>query len=165
MQLPKRKPPKFTELSSDPLMSKEKYAELEKKLAQLKKSQPGAARDVARLAEMGDFSENVEYQIAKGRLRGINHRIFLIETQLAQAVLIKPKKAGQTVELGHTVTIESDNRKKVYQILGSSETVPEKGIISHLSPIGQALMGRKLGEKVKIQLGNKEVEYEIIKIT
>ena len=61
-------------------------------------------------------------------------------------------------------TNESGNNQKTYQILGASETNPRQGIISHHSPLGAALMGRKVGEIVKIRLANKEVEYRIIKI-
>ena len=80
------------------------------------------------------------------------------------AVIIEPQKQTNTVQLGHTVTIDSNKKQKSYLILGSSETNPEQGIISHNSPIGSALIGRKVGDFVKIKLANKEVEYKIIKI-
>ena len=144
-------------------MTEAKFAELQKKLEALKKKRPEAASEVTRLAELGDFSENVEYQLAKGRLRGINNRIMVLENQLNQAVIITRQKKG-VVELGSTVTIESDGKEKTYQILGSSETDPGKGIISHNSTIGAALIDCKIGEIVKIKLANKEIEYKIISI-
>lgn len=164
MRVPIRKPGKYTHLKPDPHLTEDKLSELKNKLARLKKSHPAAAAEVARLAEMGDFSENVAYQMAKGHLRGINQRILELEDYLNHAVIIKPLKNTETVQLGHRVTIETAGQQKSYLILGSSETDPGKGIISHNSPIGSALMGRKVGDKVKIQRANKEIECEIIKI-
>jgi len=145
-------------------MTQVKFAELETKLKKLKQIRPEAAKEVARLAELGDFSENVEYQLAKGRLRGINSGILKLERQLNDAEIITPNKKTDTVQIGHTVTIECGGKLKTYQILGSSETKPEKGIISHNSPIGSMLLGHKVGEVVKIKVGEKDVVYKIIKI-
>lgn len=139
--------------------------ELTNKLDRLKNiSRPRGAEEVKRLAELGDFSENVEYQLAKGKLRGINDNITKIENQLKNAVVISPQKQTDTVELGNTVTVESGGAQKSYQILGSVETNPHKGIISHNSPIGAALIGCKIGEVIKIKINDKEVEYKIISI-
>lgn len=164
MQLPYRKPGKFSETKLDPFLTQEKLAELKKKLETLQTiKQPRAAAEVSRLAELGDFSENAEYQLAKGRLRSINNAILTIDNQIKHAVIIKPDTDTDVVHVGHTVTLESDKGIKVYEILGSSETNPSKGIISHNSPIGAAIVGRKIGEVVTIQLGNKEVIYKILK--
>ena len=165
MRVPYRKPTKYSHLKSDPLLTEGKLVELKNKLDKLiNVSRPRAVEEVKRLAELGDFSENVEYQLAKGRLRGINDNITKIENHLKQAVIITPDKQIDTVQLGHTVTIENDNNQKTYQILGSSETNPQKGIISNQSPIGTALIGRKLGETIKINLLGKEIAYKIKKI-
>ncbi len=165
MQLPYRKPGKYGQEKLDPFMTEAKHAELTHDLDQLYKIQPTAAAEVARLAELGDFSENAEYQLAKGRLRGINQRILVLENQLKHAVLIRPKKHGSTVGLGDTVTVEVNHKQKTYQILGSSETDPEKGIISHNSPIGEALIGATVGDTVTIQRGDTSITYTILAIT
>lgn len=159
-----RKPKKLNQAATDPLITEAKFTELKNKLTKLQHVRPHAAAEVARLAELGDFSENVEYQLAKGRLRGINNNILKLEHELNRAVIITPKKQINIIQIGHTVTVGTGGTQKTYQILGSSETNPEKGIISHNSPIGDALIGKKVGETVKIKLANKEVEYEIIKV-
>ena len=164
MQLPYRKPGKYSQGNTDPLMTKAKFDELTKKLERLTASQIPAAKEVSRLAELGDFSENVEYQLAKGKLRGINHGILLTQKQLDQAQLIAAPRQNERVEVGHLVTVDSGAKQKTFQILGSSESRPEEGIISQGSPIGTALLGRKIGEKVKVKVGTKEVEYTIISI-
>jgi len=165
MRIPYRKPGKYSQIQSDPVLTKEKEVEIKRQMDRLKNtSRPRAAAEVARLAELGDFSENVEYQLAKGRLRGINNRILILENQLRQAVIITPQPQTGTVGLGHTVTIESDGRERTYQILGAAETNPKQGIISHNSPIGAAIIGRKVGETVRIKLAKRDVEYKILKI-
>ncbi len=165
MQIPYRKPGKFSQLPVDPVLTSGKFAELQHNLDRLKNTvRPELAAEVARLAELGDFSENAEYQLAKGKLRGVNNRILSLESRINRAVIINPEKNSGFVQLGHTVTIFSLAGEKKYQILGSSETKPGQGIISHNSPVGAALLGRTVGEKVIIKLGNKEVEYEIRKI-
>jgi len=165
MRVPTRKPGKYTGLKPDPYITEEKFDELKNKLERLKKiSRPRAAEEVKRLALMGDFSENAGYQIAKGRLRGINQRILDIEDHLKRAIIIKPQTDTERVRLGHYVTVEIGGKIRTYLILGSSETNPGEGVISHNSPIGSALIGKKVGEKVKVSLANREVEYKIIKI-
>ncbi|MEK9132853.1 MAG: GreA/GreB family elongation factor [Patescibacteria group bacterium] len=165
MRVPYRKPGKYSQIKSDPILTEGKFTELKNKLNRLKNlSQPRAIEEVKRLAELGDFSENVEYQIAKGRLRGINDSILKIENQLKHAVIITPQKQIETVQIGHKVTVQSDNKARTYQILGSSETNPHKGIISYNSPIGAALIGRKVGDVVKTKVDHNEVAYKIIRI-
>ncbi|MEK7557911.1 MAG: GreA/GreB family elongation factor [Patescibacteria group bacterium] len=164
MRVPIRKPGKYTHLKPDPCLTETKFSELKYKLERLKFNHPRASEEVKRLAEMGDFSENAGYQIAKGRLRGMNQKIIELEDQIKRATIINPTKNTETVQLGHKVTVETNNKQKTFLILGSSETNPSEGIISHNSPIGAALIKRKVGDKIKIQTANKEIEYKIIKI-
>ncbi len=165
MRTPKRKLGKYAHLKPDALITEAKYNELKRKLEAMKKKRPLVAAEVKRLAEMGDFSENAEYQIAKGRLRGLNQRILDTEDHLRRANIIKRPDNTDIVRPGHRVSVKINGKQKEYLILGSSETNPLKNIISRNSPIGSAVMGRKAGDKVKIRLKNKEIECEIIKIS
>lgn len=164
MQIPYRKPGPFSLLKPDPLMTKEKYVELQNKLNKLKKMVPQQAEEVSRLADLGDFSENVAYQFAKGRLRGINQSILEIESRLLQASIIVPQNQTNAIQIGHTVTIERDNKQVAYKILGSSETNPHQGIISHHSPLGVALIGQSVGDTIAVKINNQKIFYKIIKI-
>lgn len=164
MQTPYRKPGKYANLKPDPLITAGKFDELKKELEKLKKTKPAAVAETARLADLGDFSENAGYQFAKGRLRGINRRILELENQLDHAQIIETNKQTNTVALGHLVTVEANSRQKTFQILGSAETDPSTGIISQNSPLGSALIGREVGDIVKIKSGDREIEYKIIKI-
>lgn len=165
MQVPKRKSGKYNNLKPDPHITQAKFNELKGILERLKKvSRPMAIEESKRLAEMGDFSENAAYSMAKGRLRAINEQILELEDQLKNAQVIDQFKNKETVQLGHKVTIETVGKRKTYLILGSTETNPTNGIISHNSPIGSALMGHKVGDKVKFQQINKVIECKIINI-
>ncbi len=165
MQVPHRKPGQFTHLKPDPLLTEAKYNELKNKLEYLKnKARPEAAAEVRRLAELGDFSENVEYQLAKGRLRGINNRITTIESHLNTAEIIPVNTATDKVQIGHTVTVENEKTVQTYQILGSSQTNPRQRIISHQSPLGAALLGHKVGDTVEMRSPGGIKKYRISKI-
>jgi transcription elongation factor GreA len=164
-------------------MTAAKFEELKSKVHRWKTiNRPREAAEVARLALMGDFSENVGYQVAKGRLRGLNQRIIDTENLLARAEIITPSGDTETVRLGSRVTIakidpnkttsrdndasqdDNTNRQKTYQILGSAETAPATGVISHSSPLGAALLSRRVGEIIKVEINGKTVEYRIVEI-
>ncbi len=113
---------------------------------------------------MGDFSENTAYQMAKGKLRGINQKIIQTEKQLGIAKIIKIDKSKQVVQIGSIVTVEINNKTTEFQILGSLETNPGTGTISHQSPLGKALLNKKLGDTVEIKTEDKKIEYKIINI-
>ncbi|MBI5621551.1 transcription elongation factor GreA [Candidatus Falkowbacteria bacterium] len=165
MQIPKRKPSKYANQEQDPHITPAKFSELKRQLEKLKNvSQPQAIEETKRLASLGDFSENAEYQLAKGRLRGINNRMLEIEEYLKRAVIIESHHNADRVSLGSTVTVEVNGQHKTYQILGSSETDPSQGIISQSSPLGSALLGKRLGETVTVPLAKNMAEYTIVRI-
>ncbi|MFA6322055.1 MAG: GreA/GreB family elongation factor [Candidatus Buchananbacteria bacterium] len=164
MQVPIRKPGKYTFAKVDLNLTEEKFQELQAQLVSLKKNQPILAAEVKRLAEMGDLSENVGYSIAKGKLRGLNQKIIDLQDQINRVVIIKPQGNNETVQLGNKVYLNRQGQDLVFLILGSQETDPQKGIISHQSPIGAALMGRRVGETAKVKLKDREIEYKITKI-
>lgn len=165
MQVPIRRSETQTRKSAtDPLMTRAKFDELKNKLAKMKQSRPSLAEEVQRLSLLGDFSENAEYQIAKGKLRGLNNRILEIESQLAHSEIIEPATGGNIVTIGCRVTIELNGKQKTYQILGSAESNPSLGIISRTSPIGSAIIGKFAGDTVNIQLASGIAACKIINI-
>ena len=164
MQVPTRRDEGKNLPKLDPYLTEDKFNELTKQLASLLARRPSLAVEVKRLAEMGDFSENAGYQLAKGKLRGLNQRIINLEYQLKHAEIISTTAGSDRIEIGCSVVLESGGKEKKYQILGSSETDPVRGIISHNSPLGAALIGHRVGDKIKISLTNREKEFIIIKI-
>lgn len=165
MRVPVRKIGKYTNTKTDPHITKDKFNEIKNKLEKLKNvTRLKAAKEVATLAELGDFSENAEYQMAKGRLRGINQIILELENQVKKAIIIDNQAASTVIVLGSNVKVLTNNSIKNYKILGSAQTDPANNIISHNSPIGSALLGHKAGDVVKIEINNKAIEYKIIEI-
>lgn len=164
MRIPTRKPGKYARSYRDPFMTQAKCDELTAELARLLRIRPSAANEVKRLAEMGDFSENAAYQLAKGRLRGINQRILETEDHLKFAKIIQPARQSTTVELGSTVTITLLGKEQTFTVLGPTEANPSKGIISFKSPLGVAIMGRRKGDKILFPQGKKNIEVTIVHI-
>lgn len=160
MRVPIRKGDNRIFSPKDYHLSPSKYRELELECEKLKAKRPQLATEVKRLAEMGDFSENAGYQLAKGRLRGLNQRLLDLEDRLKKAEIIEADINTDFIQIGHSVDLEINGGHKNYTILGGSESKPELGIISHLSPLGSALLGKKIGDIVKL----KDKEYTVYKI-
>ncbi len=166
MQIPKRKSENRRLVPVDTFITQEKYDELVAKLNKMKKiTHPKLAEEVKRLAQFGDFSENAEYQIAKGKLRGLNQKILETEFQINHAQVIKPADDVAKVGLGHFVTVDGLGGKKTFQILGSTESQPGAGIISRNSPLGEALLGSRVGDEVRIKLRDRINTYKIVDIS
>ncbi len=164
MRVPIRKSGKYTNLKPDTQLTQEKFLELKKQLEKLKKIDLlKTAQETKRLAEMGDLSENAAYSIAKGKLRFINQKIIEIENQLGNATIIKPKNKS-VVEIGHKVTVEFTGGMKTYLILGSSEINLKQNTISYLSPLGEMLLGKKVGDIIQLKTPKQIVQYKIIHI-
>jgi transcription elongation factor GreA len=141
-----------------------KIQRLKDELEDLKRRRlPEAAEEVRRTAAMGDLSENAAYQYAKAELRRINARILSIEERLKSAILIVKPKDG-VVAIGSTVTVETGGRRQTFEIVGAQETDPSRGRISHLSPIGKALIGHSVGDEVTINTTAGQTAYRIIDV-
>lgn len=164
MRLPNRKPGKYTFPTFDPQMTQAKLEALQHKLAKVKAALPQAIKETQQYGENGDFSENAEYQIAKGRLRGLNRAVDELQYQINHAVIIPEPKNNRTVQIGHRVTLTTQTGEQRFHILGSSETNPGAGIISHQSPLGAALLGHTVGESITLTIGGKPKVFTIIGI-
>ena len=165
MQTPYRKKETYVRPKADPNITPEKFTALNAKLKRRKEiDRPRLSEEVKRLALMGDFSENAGYQLAKSRLRGLNQRILDAEDLLKRAEIIAPNPDKSRVGIGHSVTVEVNGQPRTYKILGSTETDPGSGIISHNSPLGAALLGHKAGETATVARDDRLIEYKIIAI-
>lgn len=117
---------------------------------------------------MGDLSENADYHKAKEDQGFLEGRIQEIEAILYHAEVIEDQSSYQHVEVGARVTIqEADYPPETYHLVGSQEANPSEGKISHKSPIGKAIIGHKVGDRVKVELPNEDreiIELEILAI-
>lgn len=135
---------------------------LKSELAKLTEKRGEVAEAIRVAREQGDLGENAEYQTARSEQERVEARITEIEHILLNtSVISKPKKGG-VVQLGSTVVLKgSAGNNKEFKVVGTVEADPLNGKISDESPIGQALMGNKVGDKVVIS----SVEYKISSIS
>ena len=115
--------------------------------------------------ELGDLSENAEYQEAKNEQAFNEGRIEELENTIKHAVIIQEnKKQSGVVQVGSTVKISINGTESVFQIVGSNESDPMNGKISNESPIGRALLGKKINEIAKVATPKGEVEYTVAQV-
>lgn len=115
----------------------------------------------------GDLSENSEYDAAKDEQGFVEGRISLLQTMIRNAMIIEEgTSASDIVTIGRTVTFKElpDEDEETYTIVGSAEADPFEGRISNDSPIAKGLMGKKVGDKVKITTPGGDMDVEIILI-
>ncbi|HAU66590.1 MAG: Transcription elongation factor GreA [Candidatus Uhrbacteria bacterium GW2011_GWF2_39_13] len=114
--------------------------------------------------EMGDLSENFEYQTAKEEQSLNETRIMEIESILYDVVLVKNSQGASRIALGTTFIVETEGKKKTYSLVGSNEANPLEGKISNESPIGIAFLDKKKGDKVEFEAPSGVIKYTILDI-
>ncbi len=117
-----------------------------------------------RAKEYGDLSENAEYSEAREQQDALESRIEELEDFTKNASIIKKSSCQEVIDLGCEVQLEHKGKVKKFTIVGSNEAKPEDGLISNDSPIGQAIIGKKVGDSVKIKAPAGEIIYKILKI-
>lgn len=142
-------------------LTKEGLEELKRELEEIKKTRrPEILNRVSQARNMGDLSENAEYTVAREELSFIDGRIDELEEILKQAVLINNNHSS-TIKLGSTVKVNTDDGKEVFTVVGEWEADPKESKISHESPLGKALIGKKVGEKVEVEAPAGKIVYTI----
>lgn len=138
--------------------------ELEEELKVLKGRRGEIADRIAEARDKGDLSENADYDTAREEQAIDENRIAEIEDILANVEIIKAG-TGAFVAIGSTVELKNDGKNVTYTLVGPVEADPLSGKISNESPIGQALMGKKVGDSAEITTPKGSSSYEIIKIS
>lgn len=166
MQIPRRKSEELRRRDEGPVYITEAgLKRLKEKMARLKAALPERIAEAQRTAAYGDRSENAEYKEAKGILRRTHWQILGIEDQIRRAALITPGSgASGAIQIGSTVVLGLDGKRKTFQILGSQEADPDRGRISNQSPLGAALLGHKKGDSVTVQTGRGSKQYQILEV-
>jgi len=146
-------------------LTQERLEELKKQLQHLKTTRRAeVAERLKRAKELGDLSENSEYTEAREEQSQLENQIFEVEEMLRNAEIIEKSVIGDTVRVGATVMVSKNNKEAKFTIVGSNEANPASGFISNESPLGQALVGKKVGDEVKVKTPAGEVFYKILKV-
>ena len=146
------------------ILTKDGLEELKSEYDELvNKKRPVAVTRLSAARDLGDLSENSEYAAAKQDLAFIDGRIAELE-EIIHAAKVVTSHGRQKVDVGCKVTLHVNGKKETYTVVGEWEANPTEKKISHSSPLGKALLGRKVGEKVNVDAPAGTVHYTIIEI-
>jgi len=121
------------------------------------------ARRLHQALTEGDILENAELEDARSEQAFVEGRILTLESMLGNVVIIEEEGSHEVVGLGSRVTVvEGDGPPETYHIVGSAEADPAKGLISNESPLGRALMGRKVGEEAVVSAPDGVLVFKIV---
>jgi transcription elongation factor GreA len=149
-------------------MTPEGNARLKDELKNLKEvERPKISKEIGVARDHGDLSENAEYHAAKDRQGWIEARIKDLEDKLSRAEVIDPTKlSGSKIAFGATVKLSNveTEEETVYRLVGADEANLDQGSISITSPLARALIGREVGDEVKVRMPAGERLYEILEV-
>ncbi|MGL9725644.1 MAG: transcription elongation factor GreA [Wolbachia sp.] len=151
-------------------ITREGFEHMQAELEKLKEEKPSIIQAISDARDQGDLLENAEYHAARERLGFIEGRIIELKNKLSHAEVIEVKDlSGDSVMFGATVTLSmlSDDDSEVeyiYKVVSEYEADVSKQLISTNSPLGSALIGKKVGEYVEVIVPSGEKLYKVIKI-
>jgi transcription elongation factor GreA len=145
-------------------LTQEGVDELKTEFSSLVAQRPQVADRIKHARELGDLSENAEYQTAREEQDRLETRISELDHVLQNAQIIKKPKSDGQVRLGSSVKLKDGGKALQYQIVGTIEANPAAGKVSDESPIGKALLGKKVGDKTEIKTPVGNHAYKIIEI-
>jgi transcription elongation factor GreA len=151
------------------LLTQEGLAKLERELEQLKSiRRPQVAERIRESKELASTQNNAEYDDAKNEQAFVEGRILTLEKLIQDSTLIDEEQAhhASKVQIGSTVSITgSDKKAEKYTIVGSAEADPKESRISNESPVGRALLGKRVGDEVQINVPKGVLRFTITKIS
>lgn len=153
---------------NEELVTPEGLEKLQDELKHLTETRRREVADRIRQArEFGDLSENSEYDDAKNEQGLLERRISELQRRIRNAKVVDPADTdADSVDVGTKVTLKSvgDDKERIFQIVGANESDPSTGKLSHASPVGRAVLKRRVGEKVTVSTPRGAAEYEIINV-
>ena len=147
------------------VLTNEGLSKLKDELEHLKnEKRPQVSDRIKSAKELGDLSENAEYQEAKEEQSFVEGRILELEYLIKTSSIVEKGKNNGKVQVGCQVKIDKDGQIMSFTIVGSTEADPAQGKISLESPFGDALMGKSVGDEVEINLPSGKVKCRILEI-
>jgi transcription elongation factor GreA len=147
------------------ILTQSGYDELAKELTDLKDNRlPEAIDRLAKAREFGDLSENSEYDSARDDLAWIHGRVEELEDIVNRAKVVKSATSNSSVNIGNIVVVHINGNESEFSIVGEWEADPAAKKISHESPLGKALLGKKVGDQVEVEAPAGKIVYTIKQI-
>ena len=151
------------------LLTQEGLAKLEEELEFLKTvRRPQVAERIRQAKELASTQNNAEYDDAKNEQAFVEGRILTLEKMIQDATIIDEEQAhhAKEVQIGSTVTVvEGKDKKQSFTIVGSAEADPKQGKISNESPVGLALLGKRVGDEVQVSVPKGLLRFTVSKIS
>jgi len=145
-------------------LTSDELKKLKKELSYLKTVETKKIAELIRhTASMGDLSENAAYDDAKERQGFLHGKILGLEEKIRNAEVVEKRKTGK-VEIGSVVSISLNDKKERFEIVGFAQTNLKENKLSYESPIGKAIFGKSVGDKIKVEIEGNEINGEILKI-
>ncbi len=144
--------------------TKEGYQQLKVEQQHLTEKRKETVEHLRKAREMGDLSENGYYKAAKFELGQIDRRLRKLVELIRYGTIVQSSQSD-IVEIGSKVTVSEGETTRTFSIVGGHESNPLEHKISHVSPIGKALMGKKVGENVTIETPSGKVFYAIVSVS
>lgn len=146
-------------------MSQGKLDELRAEFKNLKENKiPNLAKRIDEAKQMGDLSENAEYQSAREEMAWAKSRIGEVQKIIDNSEIINVTGKNNIITIGSTVVVKLNDKEKEFTIVGPQEAEPAKGKISNESPLGSSFLGKTKGDIIKVQVPAGEIQYKIIQI-
>jgi transcription elongation factor GreA len=155
---------RFTQKLPSYTFTKAGYASMQQELEDLTAKRPAAIEDLQKARALGDLKENGYYQASRQKVNSIDHRLRQLKLYLKYGKIVEAV-GNDVVGIGNTVTVDDGTKDITYSIVGQHEANPSEKKLSDRSPIGKALMGRKIGEAVEIIVPNGTIHYMIKSIS
>lgn len=140
------------------------YNKIIEEKAKLEAERPEAVENLRKSREMGDLSENGYYKASRQRLSFIDARLRRVYRLIKLAKIIVTANTG-FVDIGSTVELQVGQKKVSYMIVGGYESDPAHQTISHRSPLGRALIGKKAGDTVEVVAPASVIQYTILSVS
>ena len=152
-------------IAAQQFITKQGLVKLQDELEFLKKDKRRQiAERLKKAIEQGDLSENAEYQDAKEEQARLEGQIIELSHTIKNAEVIKKEKNGH-ISVGSKIKVKTGGQEFEFEIVGSEEADPAQGKISNASPLGQAFIGHKKGEKVEVQIPEGSTQYKVLEVS
>lgn len=145
------------------LFTESGFNRFQKEYEDLLSKRPEIVKELTIARDMGDRSENAAYKGARRKLSSTDSRLRFLKKIIEHAQVCKPTQTD-SVEIGSIVTVEKDSQKIIFSIVGIHEADPMEKRLSYKSPVGQALMHKKVGDTLTVALPVGDIQYKILKI-